>query len=81
MADGSGYSSWAEKAMWEAKHLREAPDASEFGGAPGPDPHAHADPPPEHRGYPNRYMPITPAQSPEDISIGRAKRGTGSPRD
>ena len=68
-----------ENAMWKAKNTPEHPDASEFGGAPGLDPHAHADPPPEHRGYPNRYMPISPAQSLDDISIGRAKRGTGPP--
>jgi hypothetical protein len=76
MPDGA---SWVENAMWTARRSREPAGASEFGGAPGPDPHAHADPPPEHRGYPDRYMPITPPQSGDEISIGRAKRGTGSP--
>lgn len=80
MADGSGYSSWVENAMWEAKRTPEPAGASEFGGAPGPDAHAHADPPPQQRGYPDRYMPISEPQSPEEISIGQAKRGTGSPQ-
>lgn len=66
--------SWAENAMSAAKHTREHPDASEFGGAPGPDAHAHADPPPTHQGYAagplgsGRYMPISPPQSVEDIA-------------
>jgi hypothetical protein len=75
--------SWAENAMSAAKHTREHPDASEFGGAPGPDPHAHADPPSSERGYcqeplaGGRYMPISPAASPDDISIQSLRRGTG----
>lgn len=72
-----GSTNWAQNAMWAAKHTPEPADASEFGGAPGPDAHAHADPPPEHRGYPDRYKPITPAQSPDEISIQRVRRGTG----
>jgi hypothetical protein len=70
---------WLDNAMYAAKHTPEPEGASEFGGAPGPDPHAHADPPPTHRGYPDRYMPITPAQSADEISVETAKRGTGSP--
>lgn len=69
--------SWVQNAMWAAKHTGEPAGASEFGGAPGPDAHAHADPPPEHRGYPNRYMPISEPASPENISIQSLRRGTG----
>jgi hypothetical protein len=56
------------------------PGAQEFGGAPGPYPHAHGNPPPSHRGYPGRYMPISEAASTSHISLGRANLGTGSPR-
>ena len=37
-----------DETMWRAKRTREPVGASEFGGAPGPDPHAHADTPPSH---------------------------------
>ena len=61
-----------DETMWRAKRTREPVGASEFGGAPGPDPHAHADPPPSHRGYRagplggGRYMPIMPPASVSD---------------
>jgi len=64
-----------DETMWRAKRTREPVGASEFGGAPGPDPHAHADPPPSHRGYlagplgGGRYMPIMPPASVSDIEI------------
>ena len=68
---------WLDKAIWEAKRTNEPKSASEFGGSIGYDPHAHADPPATHRGYPNRYMPISEPASPDDISIGSRPRGTG----
>ena len=75
----SSGSAWLDNAIWEAQHTREPAGASEFGGAPGPDPHAHGNPPPSQRGYPGRYMHISEAASTSDISLGRVNRGTGSP--
>jgi hypothetical protein len=68
---------WPQNAIWVAKHTREPAGASEFGGAPGPDAHAHADPPPTHAGYPGRYVPVSDPQSPAEISVERASRGLG----
>lgn len=77
MTDGTRYSSWLDNAMSAAKRFKEPDGASEFGGAPGCDPHAHADPPPSHRGYPGRYKPISPPQSVSEIGIESVPRGTG----
>jgi len=75
----SSGSAWLDNAIWEAQHTREPAGASEFGGAPGPDPHPRGNPPPSQCGYPGRYMPISDAASTSDISLGRVNRGTGSP--
>jgi hypothetical protein len=85
MSSGTRYSPWAENAMRAAQRIREPAGASEFGGAPGPDAHAHADAPPTHAGYrqgnggpgSGRYQPISPPQSPDDISTGTLPRGAG----
>jgi hypothetical protein len=68
---------WLDKAMWDAKRFKEPDGASEFGLPAGEDAHAHGKPPPQHRGYPRRYVPITPPSSPDEISIGSNPRGTG----
>jgi hypothetical protein len=58
---------WTDQAMATASRIEEPAGASEFGGAPGPDAHAHADPPPT-QGYPGRYIPLTPPESVNEIA-------------
>ena len=68
---------WPQNAIWAAKRFKEPAGASEFGGAPGPDAHAHADPPPTHVGYPGRHVPISDPQSPCDVVVSPVGRGRG----
>ena len=68
--------------MYAAKHIKEHPGVSEFGGYPGatrfpdlgPGPDRSADPPGLPR-YRAAYKPITEPQSPSDIDVSRVGKG------
>ena len=74
---------WLDPVIYAAGHTREHPDASEFGGRPGPTRYPHLgpgpDPDPRLPRYRAVYAPISPPQSASDIEVGRiAPGGTGA---